>query len=230
MFNLNIVSKLPRVKFYQWFGGLFALGMGVNYLVRLVPIDMIKNKNPFGLLIDIKVIIAIYCFMVVSMLAFGILRRNPMSSAFILIGGGLNIIERLVNGYVLDYIRITWGYINLYDVALWFGLLMLNYEIWFNLDENPDLEKNIKMNNVPTEVLSKNNLNILSEVVTQVEPLVRAENKDELIRTKFKQQKKTIETVAAQIKSNMKKEEMEVKIPKIQIPIQKQLKPKIKIT
>jgi hypothetical protein len=239
MFNLNLGSKIPKAKFYQLFLGLFAIGIALNFIIKLVPITMIKNKNPFGLMIDLKVVIGIYIFMIVSMFGFGILKRNPLSSAFILAGGGLNLIERIVNGYVLDYIRITWGFVNLYDVALWFGLLLLNYEIWFNLDEDVEINNEILMNIKPTVTSPRlyNELNIQSETILKKEstpitkntPTAEAISQDS-INTKFAKQKKTIETVASQIKMNMNKEEIQVKIPKIEIPIQKQIKPKIKIT
>lgn len=237
MFNLNLRSRLPKARFYQILLGLFALGVAINFLVKFIPITMIKNKNPFGLMIDLKVVICIYIFMIISMFGFGILKRNPLSSAFILAGGGLNLIERIANGYVLDYIRITWGFVNLYDIALWFGLLLLNYEIWFNLDEEVELNNEILMNIKPSPVnhRSYNELNIQSETILKKETIKKENplnqiNEQDSINTRFAKQKKTIETVASQIKMNMHKEEMQVKIPKIEIPIQKQIKPKIKIT
>jgi hypothetical protein len=150
-----------------------------------------------------------------AMLISKVIKRNYIPSVLIIVGAAFNLGERLVNGYVLDYIPITWGYINIADIILWVGLLLLNYEIWFN-DNDLDEKSTTKIKKERTKLtkeeqrindslLSKKADKPTTETITEVinEPILPKESITPA-PTKAKRNN-TIGSVAEQVKASQAK-------------------------
>jgi Signal peptidase (SPase) II len=107
----------------------------VNFGVTKLPLEYILNEKPFGINLPPVFTNIIILFIIFFLYLSGIMRKFNISSGLIVAGAGANFCEKLIFGSVKDYINIRVGYINLADIALWIGLLILNYEFWFKTIE-----------------------------------------------------------------------------------------------
>lgn len=115
--------------------GLLIINYGVSYLAKYLEIVGVKNTLPFSLNIESQYLYGLFGLMILFLCFTKLFNKHPLSTSFIIAGALYNLIERSVYGHVFDFIKITWGYINLADLMLWFGLILLNYEVWFNTEE-----------------------------------------------------------------------------------------------
>jgi lipoprotein signal peptidase len=212
----RITNFLPSKLFYILFPIILFVNYIISFLAESLEINGVKNSKPFGLNININYIYLIFTFTIITLLLFKILRKYPIPSAFILAGFAFNVLERLLKGHVYDFIKITWGFINLADISIWFGLLLLNYEMWFG-ESNDEISVNYKLNNLIDEKTYPKPEISLDKI---------EENKLNLVKT---ESKKKIGTVIDQIKK-VKSDNKDTLIPKVEVEIKKPTKPKIIIT
>lgn len=85
----------------------------------------------FGLPVANSFTVAISAILIIGMLALALLawKKNnilPLLGWIYLIGGAIsNLTDRIACGYVIDYLFILTGYINIGDVMIMSGLLVL---------------------------------------------------------------------------------------------------------
>lgn len=90
------------------------------------------NKNfAFSLPVPIVAMYAIYIAVMIVVLVYllrswpTLFRKEKIAWSFILAGGISNIGERIIFGYVKDFIPILTGIFNLADLFILFGLILL---------------------------------------------------------------------------------------------------------
>ena len=115
--------------------GLLLINYALSYLAKYLEIVGVKNTLPFSLNIESQYLYGIFLFIIAFLVGTRLLNKHPLSTSFVVAGAFYNLLERSIYGHVFDFIKITWGYINLADLMLWFGLILLNYEIWFNVED-----------------------------------------------------------------------------------------------
>jgi lipoprotein signal peptidase len=198
---------------------------GVNIAVNKLQLFGIQNVSPFSLQIDNTILLI--SFGVAFLLAFftRLIQKFPLAFAIVGVGVISNLLEKTLYGYVTDYIKITWGYINLADLILWFGLILLNYEVWFNDFSYVPMPQVNKIIEPITENKESNEPKLIAEIDKVLEESSNIDAKLKLQRLMPKINK--IKTVSDQFT----KPESETTIPKIKDPIKPKssLKPKLKI-
>lgn len=76
------------------------------------------------------------CFIILLSIIFIILlsifwwRNNFWGINFVMVGGWINLIDRIFLGYVRDYWNLGWIYNNLADWIIQIGIIMFLVEIW----------------------------------------------------------------------------------------------------
>ena len=70
-------------------------------------------------------------------------QKSPVFSLLILAGGWSNLLERVIFGSATDYIIFVFSFINLADIEIWLGLILLNIQIWF-FSPNTNQSSNVK--------------------------------------------------------------------------------------
>ena len=127
-------KKYINLKFLVTTFVLVTIGLVVNIIIRynnFFSIFSIRNQYPFGLRIDIIYIAILVITATLFLFFLKITKKHPIACSLILVGAWSNLLERLIFGYVVDYINVNWGYINIADIILWSGLLLINYQVWF---------------------------------------------------------------------------------------------------
>jgi lipoprotein signal peptidase len=57
-------------------------------------------------------------------------KNNFLGINFLMVGGWINLIDRIVLGYVRDYWKFGWIYNNLADWIIQIGIIIFLVEIW----------------------------------------------------------------------------------------------------
>lgn len=132
----TIIAKLSthKVSYFVLIIILVSLNLTIAYVMTTYADDIpqIANFTPFG-----DIFGPISASLVVGLITLGIWRMRllvlfPIISSLIIAGIWSNYLEYvLVNrNYVIDYIPFMFGYINLADIQIWTGVLLLSYMIW----------------------------------------------------------------------------------------------------
>ena len=125
--------KLVRVRWSvaEVFGFiLVALNISVSLILPKWGISYVNNDRPFGIDINQWIAVGLVALVVFFVYKSKILERYPLSAVMIIAGSFSNLIERLYFGSVKDYLDIWIAQINLADLEIWGGLLLLNYFMW----------------------------------------------------------------------------------------------------
>ena len=236
--NTLFKNILPHYSFFIIIATVLLFTQSIRYAVSKFDITSIKNNLPFSLPISNNILILGFTAAFFVALFCKLINRYPL--AFGVIFGGVlsNLLEKYLFDHVSDYIKITWGYINLADLTLWFGLILLNYEVWFNeiqvdtpvvhLNTKPEIltsirevDDNIDINSTQqlTEYTPESSLaativdnsNQHSSKINQIKSTDKI-NPDNHTIEKLMPKVNKIRTVADQIK---KKENVEFSLPKI---------------
>ncbi|MGL4757783.1 MAG: signal peptidase II [Patescibacteria group bacterium] len=219
----KLSSILPPYSFYFFILFVVLITQLVRIAVNNFEIYSIKNNHPFSLPIEGNYLIVGFFVAYLLSLSVGLQKKYPLAVGIIFGGVFSNLIEKVLFGHANDYIRITWGYINLADLVLWFGLILLNYEVWFN---------DIEIETPPVHLNSFADEN----VINTNNPLVEEQQKQLLHNEKSKEERindlmpkvNRIRTVADQIKKN---QNIEFSLPKIEEEIKPVIKkPQIKVS
>lgn len=110
--KLNVINNIEKVPYLQNSGGAFGIG---------------DNSTTFFILINIVVLGIIIKFIYSQ--KDRIDRKTLISLTLILAGGFSNLIDRIVRGFVIDYIDIT-GFVkfplfNIADICIVLGWILL---------------------------------------------------------------------------------------------------------
>ncbi len=100
---------------------LVALNITIARVIENTPFAVI-NQSPSWLFFGILGIITLVSILV---LAYIILKPNPIITQLILVGIISNIIEYYSFGFVVDYLNFGIGILNLADIQIYIGLIWL---------------------------------------------------------------------------------------------------------
>jgi lipoprotein signal peptidase len=144
------VTRLPKLIFYV----VFIIVLLVNFIavlaIKQFNINFIPNDRPFGIALSSIWLNLVVVLVLVIVFAAGFLKKFSFATGLILGGVLFNFLERSVDGYVKDYINIGVGAINIADICIWTGLLLLNYQYWFFADVSDKLVESSISNSVNT--------------------------------------------------------------------------------
>lgn len=115
---------------FGFFALLLIIDLFLVSVVRSSNIYFVSNVTPFGLTINSIGLYVIVGFVTWGIFKFSLIQKYPIFSILILSGVWSNVIERVVNGYVTDYINLGFGYANFADLQIWVGAIVLNYLAW----------------------------------------------------------------------------------------------------
>lgn len=115
------------------FFGLFLIFFNIllSYQLPNFSIAYVGNTKPFGFDISLLTTFLIQIFIFFGLYKGGAMDKYRLASALIIAGSFSNFLERLYFGEVKDYLDIGIAYINLADIQIWLGLILLNWQIWF---------------------------------------------------------------------------------------------------
>jgi len=102
----------------------------ISFIVRTQNVYFIPNTKPFGISFDNVTIILILSFITWSLDTLNFFDKYNLASVLLIVGAWSNFLERIYFGAVADYVNFFIGYINLADVQIWVGLIILNWQIW----------------------------------------------------------------------------------------------------
>ena len=140
--NLNLAKFLyflelnhPHIFHYIWIIFVVFFNLFVSIIIRNSNYFFIPNPTPIGF--NFGYLWSVILFITISWLAFEfkLIHKYPISLIFIIAGVYSNFSERLIWGTVADYIFIPNHFIqlaiNLADVQIILGLIILNLQVWF---------------------------------------------------------------------------------------------------
>ena len=118
---------------------LFFLLIAIDQAAKFLIVEhhqhlVFKNNNfAFSLAVPSVAMYFIYVVLLGSLTVWFVLKKNKQTVAklgfvFILAGALSNIVERIFKGYVIDFIHIHTGVLNLADFFIIAGILMLLLE------------------------------------------------------------------------------------------------------
>jgi lipoprotein signal peptidase len=135
-------SKYLRNKYNLAQLGFFGLLLVINILlvtiIRHFNIYFVSNIYPFGLNVGNIGLAFVVAFVTCGIFGFNLIQKYPIYSILILSGVWSNIIERIINGYVTDYINLGFGFANFADLQIWVGAIVINYLAWKPEKINPE--------------------------------------------------------------------------------------------
>ncbi len=129
-------KNLNKFTFFSTIIVLILLNLASSILIRNSNLFFIANTKPFSLNIGI-----ILASLLVIVLTYGFIKLKfhinyPSATILVLSGSWSNLIERLFFSNVSDYIPFIYSYINLADIQIWTGLIIINYYVWFKRTNN----------------------------------------------------------------------------------------------
>lgn len=123
----------------------------VEILGGIVKFDYVENRGmAFGMLQNYRWIFIIFTLIVIMGLIIYMIKLKPTNKLFItsitlIVGGGIgNLIDRIILGYVVDYIQLSFfnPVCNFADYCITIGtVLLIIYIIFFTQDNNKKTPK-----------------------------------------------------------------------------------------
>lgn len=110
------------------------INLGISNLLRSSDIFFVANPNPIGFNFGYYSSLTIIILSTWILIKFELLNKSPVYSIFILAGLYSNFTEKLIWNNVADYlILINWN-LNLADIQIFLGVIMINLDTWFKND------------------------------------------------------------------------------------------------
>ena len=125
----------PQAFHYLWIIFIVIFNLIISIIIRHSDYFFIPNQNPIGY--NFGYFWSAILFITISWLAFEfkLIHRYPISLIFIIAGVYSNFSERLIWGSVADYMFVPNPFIqmviNLADIQIVLGLIILNIQVWF---------------------------------------------------------------------------------------------------
>ncbi len=114
----------------------------VNVIPGLFSLTYVENKGAaFGIMSNMRWVFIVFTLIIVAILIYIVIKNEIKSklfivSAILLIGGGIgNLIDRIFNGYVIDYLSLSFfpPVCNFADYCITFGsVILVIYLIFFS--------------------------------------------------------------------------------------------------
>ena len=143
------MNNIDLAKKQNWFWQLLiltavvALNLTLSFSVRNFGLYYVPNQYPFGLSLGPLSVFFILAFVTWGIFSMNLFQKSPVFSLLILAGGWSNLLERVIFGSATDYIIFVFSFINLADIEIWLGLILLNIQIWF-FSPNTNQSSNVK--------------------------------------------------------------------------------------
>jgi lipoprotein signal peptidase len=254
MKQFSLKEYLPSKLFLFLVPILLFVNYGISYLAKYLEIVGVKNTLPFSLNIESDYLYGLFGLIVVFLLATKLLNKHPLSTSFIVAGALYNLLERSIYGHVFDFIKITWGFINLADLMLWFGLILLNYEVWFSTEDefapiayasvveskiiedeiNPTANINPAQNTkalsspqVTTPTVTSPTIAQAQQPLTKTQEVNVEDSKHDILKSL---RTSKIKTVTDQLNKVRSSDSQEIFVPKMDYKPKKVVTPRIKVT
>lgn len=113
--------KVGLVLIFLFLGGLIHHYLSTKGLVQ-------ENYGiSFGISGDFFVFLSIISIVLLTVIWW---KYEYFGLSVILIGGGINLFDRFIFGYVRDYWQFVWVYNNLADWIIQFGVIIFLMELW----------------------------------------------------------------------------------------------------
>jgi lipoprotein signal peptidase len=131
------MNNITSITKYNWFWqslillSIVGVNLGISALIRNFGFYYVPNEYPFGFNIGLISSALIIVFVTWGMFALDLFSKSPSFTLLILAGGWSNFLERIIFGSATDYIMFVASFINLADLQIWIGLILLNAQIWF---------------------------------------------------------------------------------------------------
>lgn len=123
MLNVKKKKKLSFVVILS----IWLLGELVHFSLASTN-NIIKNYGiSFGINGGFFIILNIIFLVILTKIWF---KNNLLSLGLMLVGGWINLIDRLIFGYVRDYWYLGWVYNNLADWLIQIGVIIFLSELW----------------------------------------------------------------------------------------------------
>lgn len=123
MLNVKKKKKLSFVVILS----IWLLGELVHFSLASTN-NIIKNYGiSFGINGGFFIILNIIFVVILTKIWF---KNNLLSLGLMLVGGWINLIDRLIFGYVRDYWTLGWVYNNLADWLIQIGVIIFLSELW----------------------------------------------------------------------------------------------------
>ncbi len=124
------------------------INLSISYYIRVSDIAYIPNTSPIGFTFGYFSSILILIIVAWVIHEFELNQKYALASIMILGGLFSNFSEKYLLGAVADYMTIGIGTINLADIMIFLGVVLLNLQIWW--PQNTLLAELVD----PTEALS----------------------------------------------------------------------------
>lgn len=132
MTKVNFKQKIPSY-FIQVVivSVLVIVNISISLLVRSLMPSYTLNTRPFGIQAGNDISIAVILILITyGLYAFNYIKEYTTFSILVLAGAWSNFVERALFGEVADYLNLIIAVINIADIQIWAGLILLNYYIW----------------------------------------------------------------------------------------------------
>jgi lipoprotein signal peptidase len=139
--DLKLTEKKKTL--FGFYFGLVALGIAIDQVIKLAVRSPFRNYDfAFSISLPLPVIYTIYFLVLVAVIIFIVKQNSRLDNtqrfawSLVLAGALSNVGERIVLGYVRDYLYIFGGILNAADFMIIVGiLLLLSGELFPGLQE-----------------------------------------------------------------------------------------------
>ncbi len=134
------------IRWYLFQAGLICalifINLSVAVAIKEIGLHFVENRKPIGLTVNIYISVFIIFFITWGLFYFKYIQKYPTASILIVAGSWSNFLEKNIFGYVADYINTYIAYINLADIQIITGLILLNIQVWLLSRNSPLEDKN----------------------------------------------------------------------------------------
>ena len=109
--------------------GLIIVNFLVSFLIVKAGFPVTQNYFPAGFGYSIFTSILIFALGVFCIYKLNLLKQFPLITTLIVAGAVSNFLEYIIFGFVVDYINIGIAVLNLADLLIYGGLVLLNWKI-----------------------------------------------------------------------------------------------------
>lgn len=110
--------------------GVCLINIGISAVLRSSNIFFVSNPSPIGFSFGYYSSVAIIAAATWLLIKFGFFKKSPVYSIFILAGLYSNFVEKLIWNNVADYLTLGNLNLNLADIQIFLGIIMINVEVW----------------------------------------------------------------------------------------------------
>lgn len=116
---------------FIFIGFIVAVNLLISYYIRTGSIPYVPNDNPVGFFFGYYSSVTLLIVLTWFFIELRLLTTATLGSILVLGGLYSNFLEKFVYTTVADYMSIWLATINLADIQIVLGLIILNYSLWF---------------------------------------------------------------------------------------------------